>query len=352
MNDPKKPTVSSLWAAAALSGKIVLGIGAAFPLHGAAVDPAVSHPNIRTAKSKWTASIRWENDTFGGSDRFYTDGVSLGLSQTGKNWLDPLADRLPWSEGRRTVGYDLSQAMFTPSDTEMSIPNPNDRPYAGILTFGLALHVEKERSYHGLKFVGGFVGPASLAEQTQNAVHDMIGSDKAQGWDEQLDNEPVFDSLYEYRRRFQLVGERHQWSAEAISIGGGWVGNLLTQGQLGALLRAGYNMPNDFGPTLARGMSHMPPPQRDQHRSTSDWGFSVYGGGVANVVLRDLTLDGNTFADSPSVDKEWLVPMAGVGASVGNRRFEISLTYIFWAKEFETQNENSEFGALTFRYFF
>jgi len=304
-------------------------------------------------KREWAASVRWENDTFGGNDRFYTDGISLALSHTGPSWMDPLADWLPWGEGRRTVGYDVSQGMFTPSDTDLNPPDPDDRPYAGILAFGLTLHVEKENSYHGLKFVTGVVGPWSLAEQTQDAVHDLIGTDKSQGWDYQLENEPIFNFAYEYRHRFRLAGDRERWSLQAYPLAGGWLGNMLIQGQAGGLLSFGYNTPDSFGPTLVRGMGHMPPPRRDdQQRSRSDWNYSVYAGSVANLVLRDITLDGNTFEDSPSVDKEWFVPMAGVGMSVGNRRFQASFAYIFWGKEFEGQDEYSKFGSLTVSYFF
>jgi hypothetical protein len=301
----------------------------------------------------WAVSVHWENDTFGRTDRFYTDGVALGVSHTGPSWMDPLADWLPWGEGRRTVGYDVAQAMFTPADTDRSIPDPNDRPYAGILAVGLTLHVEKEHSYHGLKFVTGVVGPWSLAEETQREVHHLVGIDQSQGWDYQLENEPIFNFAYEYRHKFHLAGDRDKWSLQALPLAGGWLGNMLIQGQAGGLLRFGYNVPDDFGPTLVRGMGHMPPPRRDAHgQSKSDWGYSVYGGSVANLVLRDITLDGNTFEDSPSVDKKFFVPMAGVGVSVGNRRFQASFAYIFWGKEFEGQDENSKFGSLTVSYFF
>jgi hypothetical protein len=247
--------------------------------------------------------------------------------------MDPFANWLPWGEGRRTVGYDAAQGMFTPEDTDLSPPDPNDRPYAGILAFGLTLHVEKDRSYHGLKFVTGVVGPWSLAEETQNTVHDLSGADRSQGWDYQLENEPIFNLAYEYRHKFRLAGERDKWLLQALPLAGGWLGNMLIQGQAGGLLRFGYNVPDDFGPTLVRGMGHMPPPRRDAHgQSKSDWGFSVYGGSVANLVLRDTTLDGNTFEDSPSVDKEFFVPMAGVGVSVGNRRFQASFAYRLFQK--------------------
>jgi hypothetical protein len=97
----------------------------------------------------------------------------------------------------------------------------------------------------------------------------------------------------------------------------------------------------------------MPPPQRAENGNTgSDWGFSIFGGGVATLVLRNITLDGNTFQDSPSVDKNLFVPAATVGISVGNRRFLASFAYVFRGKEFEGQEDISKFGALTLSYFF
>lgn len=307
----------------------------------------------KPAKLEWATSFRWENDTFGGTDRFYTDGISLAVSHTGPSWMDPVADWLPWGEGRRTVGYDVGQAMFTPSDKDLAVPDPEDRPYAGILAIGLALHVEKEDSYHGLKFVTGVVGPSSLAEETQNAVHDCIGNDRSQGWDYQLEDEPIFNFAYEYRHRFLLSGESEHWSLQAFPLGGAWLGNMLIQGQAGGVIRFGFNMPDDFGPTLVRGLGHMPPPRWDRKSGAkSGWGFSVYGGGVANLVLRDITLDGNTFKDSASVDKEFFVPAAGLGVAVGNRRFQASFSYVFWGREFEGQDDNSEFGSLAFAYLF
>jgi len=301
----------------------------------------------------WSASVSWENDTFAGTDQFYTDGVSLSVAHTGPSWMDPVADWLPWGEGRRTVGYNVAQGMYTPADTTLAIPDPNDRPYAGILSLGLTLHVERSNSYHGLKFITGVVGPWSLAEETQREVHYYVGSGKPQGWSYQLKNEPIFNLAYEYRHKFRLAGRADGWAVQAMPMASAWLGNVLTEGQIGGLLRFGYRMPDDFGVALARDMGHLPPPPRQEGiRFRSSWGFSIYGGAVANLVLRDITLDGNTFQDSPSVDKELFVPVAAVGMAVGNRRFLASFTYVFWGKEFEGQPEYSQFGAVTFSYFF
>lgn len=283
----------------------------------------------------WTASVRWENDLFAGTDQFYTNGVSLGLSHTGRSWIDPAAELLPWGQGRRTVGYDIGQAMFTPSDKTLRIPDPDDRPYAGILALGLALHVDQADSYHGLKFITGVVGPSSQADETQEIVHDLTGSEQPEGWDAQLHDEPILNVAYEYRHKFRLLGERRGWSLEAIPVAGGWAGNMLTQAELGAFVRFGYNVPDDFGPTFVRGMDYLPPPRwSEADSSTCGWGFSVYGGVFGNLVLRDITLDGNTFRDSPSVDKNIFVPAAGFGLSVGNRSFQLTFTYAFLGEEF------------------
>ena len=340
-------------ALALASGPFLSGLGIGIPQRAAA-DEAASDPASAPAapKRQWAASVRWENDAFGGTDKFYTDGVAIALSHTGPSWMDPVADWLPWGEGRRTVGYDVAQAMFTPSDKDRNPPDPNDRPYAGILGCGLTLHVEKENSYNGLKFVTGVVGPASLAHETQDAVHELIHNGKSQGWDYQLHNEPIFNFAYEHRHRFQLAGERENWSVEALPLAGGWLGNMLIQAEGGGLLRAGYNMPDDFGPTFVRDMGNMPPPRRDDQHPSSQWGFSVYGGAFGNFVLRDITLDGNTFRDSPSVDKKFFVPMIAVGTSVGNRRFQTSFSYIFLGDEFDGQNQKEKFGTITFSYLF
>ena len=341
---------SRVAVAASVSISSALGV---FTQSGAFAADGVGAVDLQKSPAlEWAASIRWENDTFGGTDRFYTDGVSLGVSHTGSSWMDSFANLLPWGEGRRTVGYDLTQGMFTPADTDRSVPDSKDRPYAGVLSFGLTLHVEKENSYHGLKFMTGVVGPSSLAQETQREVHNLIGDAVPQGWGHQLQDEPIFNLAYEYRHRFQLAGDREKWSLQASPVVGGWLGNVLTQGQIGGFVRAGYNMPDDFGPTLVRDMGHMPPPRRDPESRSSDWGFSVYGGAFSSVVLRDITLDGNTFQDSPSVDKKFFVPMAGVGMTVGNRKFQASFAYIFWGKEFEGQKQNEKFGSISVSYFF
>jgi len=316
------------------------------------VNCAESSP-LNTDSRQWSASIHWENDTFGNTDRYYTNGISFALTHSGAGWMENIADCLPWGHGYSTIGYEITQAMITPYDKELTIPDPKDRPYAGIFLVGITLHVEQANSYHGIKLVTGVMGPSSLAKETQKEVHRHVNSAQPEGWDYQLGDEPVLNLVYEYRYKFRLKDKRHGWAIEALPIAGGCLGNLLTQGQVGGYLRVGYNIPDDFGSTLMRGIGHLPPPKYNGNsKSNSNWHFSFYSGCSVNMVLRDITLDGNTFKDSSRVDKNLFLPVVGFGIAIGNQYFINSFTYTFLGKEFKGQQEYSRFGAITFMYLF
>lgn len=186
----------------------------------------------------------------------------------------------------------------------------------------------------------------------QNEVHRLTGNRQSQGWDYQLKNEPILNLTYEYRHRSRLVGRPDGWAIELIPGAGGWLGNARTGVQIGGILRTGFDIPNDFGPPLAL-MGHLPPPYSgDNLTSNSGWGFSVYVGGFATLVLRDITLDRNTFTDSPNVEKNFFVPAANAGITIGNRHFQISFIYVFLGEEFKGQEGYSKFGSITLSYFF
>ncbi|MDH7500091.1 MAG: lipid A deacylase LpxR family protein [candidate division NC10 bacterium] len=233
------------------------------------------------------------------------------------------------------------------------MPDRHDRPYAGILYAGLSLHGEVDNRYHGLKLMTGVVGPWSGAEEIQREVHRWVGSEQPRGWDYQLHNEPILNLVYEHRRKYRLWDGSGDLGLEALPVGNFMLGNLLTQGQIGGQIRVGYHLPDDFGTTLMRGMVHLPPPRRtDDARSQPKWGVFLYGGANANLVLRNITLDGNTCKHSRRVDKAWIVPAAEAGLVVTTPRFAAAFSYVFWGREFQGQLENSAFGAFTVSYRF
>ncbi len=301
-------------------------------------------------------TLRWENDAVAGTDENYSNGTALSVSWEGRGWMGRFWDLFPIdaSETDYFTSYEIGQMIITPRDTYRVPPDPHDRPYAGLLHVGVSTQLRLKNGFHGLKFVAGVVGPASLAEETQSWFHHLIGNHVPRGWDYQLKNEPFFNLVYEYRRCFRLTPKKEGFSAEAIPIVGAMAGTVLDQASLGLQLRAGYNIPNDFGTSWMRGFGNLPlPTGRNQYeQNRPPIGFYVFGtvGGVG--VARNLTLDGNTFRAGPHVTKKPFFPTAEIGVSLWSRWGQLTASFVWWGKEFEGQSHASRFGTLTVSAYF
>ncbi len=291
-------------------------------------------------------SIRWENDAFDATDANYTNGISVAYSHVGSGLIGGVWNLFGEPAGKRFSIYEVSQLQFTPVDLERSFPDPNDRPYAGFLYLGLTSFLQRGESLHGLKLYAGVVGPASLAEQSQKLVHRTFGYHMPKGWDHQLKNEPILNLLYEYRHRFSFTPRDAPVGVELIPVGDAFLGNYLIQAQAGVQFRVGYHVPDDFGATTLLGIGNLPLPQDDLSRRA--WGYYAYVGGNVSAVVRNLTLDGNTFADSPSVDKRPIVPAFEFGASLWTRWAQATFSYVMLGKEFYGQRVREDLGSILF----
>ncbi len=324
-------------------------------LPGVQADPAPGEEASREAAAPAAGrlpsvvSLRWENDVVAGTDDNYTNGISLTYSRDGRGLLGGLWTRLgARGDGRYVSSYELGQLMMTPRDIRRPVPDPADRPYAGLLFVSVSTQYARGRDFDGFKFITGVVGPASLAEQLQRAFHRVTNNPMPQGWAYQLKNEPILNLVYERRRRIPLFEASSGWGAEAIPVVGGMLGNVLTQAEGGAQVRVGYNLPDDFGTTLMRGLGNLPYPRtRRQSAAARAFGFYVFAGGGGNLVARNLTLDGNTFRDGPRVAKNPAFAAGEMGAAFWCRRFEMVFSYVHWGREFKAQAQASRFGALT-----
>ena len=288
-----------------------------------------------------------------GTDENYSNGISLILARDGRGPLGGLWSIFGLRRGRLISNYELGQLIVTPQDIRRSVPDPADRPYAGLLYVAVSTQRIDGNRFDGIKFITGVVGPASLAEDTQKSFHRLIGNPRPEGWAYQLKSEAILNIVYEHRRRYTLAGEDAGWSFEAIPVTGAMLGNVLIQAEAEAQVRFGYHLPDDFGTTLMRGLGNLPFPRSSREVSGSPR-MGVYGfaGGGANLVARNLTLDGNTFRDGPRVSKRPVFPGAEVGMSTWTPWFEASFTFVFWGREYESQPQASHFGVATIAFRF
>lgn len=291
------------------------------------------------------------------TDRYYTQGFAIaylgGDVQDGSPWAAPFAGLSDWglfgngSQISRRYEITFGQSIFTPEDTDLTNPDPDDRPYAGWLYGGIGLVQDTDRrQLDHLQLLLGVVGPHSLARKAQNDWHQFIGVADAEGWDHQLHNEPGI--MLSYERKWRLIQPLGGGLAiDAIPELGATAGNVMTYAQTGTMLRIGRNLEADYGPARIR------PALSASSYFNGDYmedpfGFYIYVGVQGRAVARNIFLDGNTFRDSRDVEKEVLVgDLSGGVALFWSSDVKLDAGFTYRTKEFDGQDENAKFANIS-----
>jgi hypothetical protein len=137
---------------------------------------------------------------------------------------------------------------------------------------------------------------------------------------------------------------------------GGGLGNAFTGANAGGEIRFGWNLPNDFGTYIIRpgSDSNAPTDSTDPRlfRLLRRAGFHLFFAVDGTAVARNILLDGNTFRDSHSVDKEHFVACFAGGIGIVIKRFKITYSHVYQTKEFKTQEKEQQYGAISVSYTF
>jgi len=307
----------------------------------------------------WTVNVMAENDMFGSdTDRHYTHGTRLSFaSPKGEvaDWLKTAAGHIPlFNNDKNSVlrsSYAIGQNLYTPADISLTDPNEFDRPYAGWMYFSSGLVADNGSQIDNLEFTIGMVGPAALGEETQTFVHKVIDSPKPQGWDHQLKNELGLNVSYE--RKFRRVVDFdigvYDLEFDASPHFGVSLGNVFTHGEIGSVFRIGHDLDKDRGgpPRIRPSL-----PGSDYYDTSDEFGWYFFGGLAGRYVAHNIFLDGNTFANSYSVDKNPFVGDFQFGIAMRFKDIRIAYTKIARTKEFKDQSLPDRFGAITLSYQF
>lgn len=301
-------------------------------------------------------SIQVENDLFGnGTDRYYTHGTRLSYlsSEEVPAWLYHGARYVPLFSrtGTLRTSYAVGQSIFTPEEITERELIKDDRPYAGWLYAGFGLisdHRVRDGAFQSnrldsLELNIGLIGPESFAEDSQTTVHKWIGSPRPEGWSHQLRNEPGLMLVYDRQWQAQYLGGLWGLDIDLSPHIGGALGNVMTYLSTGATLRIGRDLPSDYGPPLIRPSL----PGSGFFRPQQEFGWYLFAGVDGRLVLYNVFLDGNTFTDSHSVDREPWVGDLQVGLVLTWKDVRVSFTNIFRTNEFEGQGSSTEFGSIS-----
>jgi lipid A 3-O-deacylase len=305
-------------------------------------------------------SINEENDAYSDfignhQDRHYTHGIKLTYigGDDELNWAtNLLQDFLPpikIEPDASDFGIALGQNIYTPQNILSKAPIPTDRPYAGWLYAGAIYQRRAEVATNfavmeNFEMDFGVIGPDSFAQQTQTLIHKWrFPQDIPQGWGNQLKDEPGLILKYARLWRWSPSAAAAKY-VDILPRAGLDLGNVFTFATAGSAFRLGYNLPKDFGEQII----DSPASANGGFSPTEKW-FSVYtfAGVDGRAIARDITLDGNTFRDSPSIAKNYFVGDLSLGAAIQfGRHVELAYVHINRTKEFRGQNDQDIFGSL------
>lgn len=246
--------------------------------------------------------------------------------------------------------------MYAPEDLERTDLIPDERPYAGVTYLALGFHSKGRGRMDTIEIDLGILGPHSYAETVQKNWHERIDSTDPKGWDNQLKDEPILNIFCERKWRVLQSEIGCGFAYDLIPHVGCCLGNAFIGANLGGQFRFGWNLPNDFGTFLIRPGSdtNAPMDKRDPRFFSAGprLGIHVFAGLDAHIVARNILLDGNTFRDSHSVDKKPFVNRLMLGVGILIHRFKISYAHVYQTKEYDTQKEAQEYGAITVSFSF
>jgi len=270
-------------------------------------------------------SVVDDNDFFGHwSDKYYTNHTRFALT-LGSSYKDNF---------HHALFFSLGQEIYSPKDRAATIPDPKDHPYAGYLyaSFG---DVKFDDDFSLAKEIQiGATGDYSLGEKVQREYHRLINEIRPAGWETQIHDRFVMQFIGDVRKRFVIDGETGRGSGSDVIVRGFCgIGNLRGEASIGAELRAGLNLPKDFGsPSLRQSASVNFDPQVD---------FSIYGFWdlQLDAIFWDETLTGNNDSGA-DIYAYPFVAQASIGVSAVYKNFKVSIFQAVRSRDFESQDRD------------
>ena len=341
--------------------------------------------------ASWTLYV--ENDSFLKTDRYYTNGIRLTKS-FGKDglprwahrtrWIQPVLDQVHLcrqDESNRScfnyeTAWTFGQNIYTPNDLLTSRLLRSQRPYGAWLYYGNVLTLSNPDQQHSLEIDAGDVGGSlALGQPVQSRWHALLRSIKnsdtppdPKGWGHQINNQPGLQVLYQRRQRWLDRQTPCGLRADLVPQLNAAFGTVNVQASVGATVRFGYNVPNDFPddltipspppppepegpPGVALASYHQTPPFEAWAPSHKErrWEAYLFARADRRYVAYNAFLDGNinVFGRSQSVTKDPLVTDLQVGAVLGRRHWRCSLTVVDRSPEFKAQRDHQRFVSIT-----
>lgn len=220
-------------------------------------------PNYRSVHLRNAAkfSLELDNDIYYGSDNQFSNGWNFRMqSERVSDWhqlkktpqwamqVPTLFGFLQNTKLSKRISFSVGQVINTPANVASFELVENDVPYVGLLAGQLSWSAFNNTKVHGIELTVGMTGRSSMAEQSQNIIHQLTGSELAQGWGHQVRDELALNVNFLGKRKIHehLLYKSSAWDM-SLSRGAA-VGTIFTYLVAGVELRFGANMPGGFAP--------------------------------------------------------------------------------------------------------
>lgn len=299
---------------------VMLRLAAVFLGAALALLPAGASAQVEIAVDNDLLGLRGADDP--PPDYEYTHG--LAVSWDARRPVD--------DGGRHRARWEVGQRIYTPR-RDAAEPIPGERPYAGWLYGAWERMTRSARTQSRLRIEAGITGPPSLAEPVQSAFHRIAGHQEQLGWEHQLGLEPGVIVSYGRERRVTAIGDGRR----RLEVLPSWLlraGNVRTGAEAAVRARVGLGAGDTWtGAGAARGVS--------------GW---MEAGARQEAVLRDLFIDGNTYAGrSPGLHRRTWVAQGEAAFGIRWRRAEVEYRAVLRGREYETQTEPHPYGSIRIR---
>ncbi len=181
--------------------KLLLILTLLIPLvsYGQRIDNLASFRNVTGEKY---FRIHYDNDFYGKTDYYYTQGYNLEFVNPGLR-KNPLSHTLLRLKNSRTkYGISFEHYGFTPTSIKSNEILQNDRPFAGVIilkSFSVSVDTLHKSRLSSILSTG-MLGPAAFAGKMQKKIHSWTGDPEPMGWQYQIRNEVVINYELNYEK--------------------------------------------------------------------------------------------------------------------------------------------------------
>jgi hypothetical protein len=237
------------------------------------------------------------------ADHNYTHGLRLSWDLAR---APEFARRLVCRSGPCGTTLEIGQEIYT-STLDWFWYVDGERPYAGWLYGRADVRGGDRGTLRRLGLIVGVTGPPSLGEAAHTAVHETVADFRPRvGWVDQLPTEVAFAALASHSWRIAPNGPAAR-IVDVVPTVSGTVGTLRTSGEAGVRVRLGAPLEHPWLADVRSGV-----------------GVYVFAGLRAEVVVRDMFLDGTLFSESARTDHRPVFGEvdAGLGLKMGRATLE------------------------------